>query len=745
MTGLHRSELAHQRRRFAVTLTVFTAMFVALEARFFYLQILHGDDFRERARISAISSARIPPRRGLILDRNGKLLATSAASFRVELTPHYIARSERRDDVLDTLQVLLPMSDANRNKLDAEIDEAVANRKAWEPLTVARTLVSDTSPEHGGPLEALATPLATLYCPVDSVTYLPIDPKATNCPTDRADGVTVREALVWDDDGRRFATCKRSTRRFTTGLTCPGGDVELIPVLQNLRDSKTGQVYSNQVAAIRARLHEMPGVQIRTELRRYYPNHYEASHLLGYMNRVTARERERWRGMYALNDVIGRAGVEQALEHTLRGTAGRALHVRDAKGHQSEAKTIESLGGGQAFKRAVAGQDVWLTIDIDLQAEVRKAFRYYKSGAAVVIEPQTGEVLALYAKPGFDSNTWSGRLTKAEWDSTTKNPYTPLINKAVTPYAPGSVYKIVTSAAALAEGVATPETTIDCPGHYDFGGRRFHCHNRSGHGPVKLTDALKLSCDVYFYRIGEMLGMDRLAEYGRRFGFGQPTGLPTIERTGRVPTRQWHADHTSLGWQPGFTLSTAIGQGSLTASPAQVARSFAALVNGGDLVRLRLVDHLVDEEGRVTMPERREVSGTLDVSADVLALIKEGLLQVVNDPDGTGYALVVDDFSMSGKTGTAEAAQVRAGASESLARWLTEDHAWFAAYAPSENPQVIVVVFVEHGGSGSKHAGPIAKRITLASERLGYLKAAEQPERDEDDSGDDPYGLGETR
>ena len=516
-------------------------------------------------------------------------------------------------------------------------------------------------------------------------------------------------------------------------------------MLQNLRDAKTGQVYSNQVAAIRARLHELPGVQIRTDFQRYYPNHYEASHLLGYMNRVTAKERERWRGMYALNDVIGRTGVEQALEHTLRGTAGRTLHVRDAKGHRSEAQAIASLAKGQSFERAVAGQDVWLTIDIDLQAEVRKAFRYYKSGAAVVIEPETGEVLALYAKPGFDSNIWSGRLTKAEWDATTSNPYTPLINKAVTPYAPGSVYKIVTSAAALADGIATPETTIDCPGHYDFGGRRFHCHNRTGHGPVKLTDALKLSCDVYFYRIGEMLGMDRLAEFGHRFGFGQPTGLPTTERTGRVPTRQWHADHTSLGWQPGFTLSTAIGQGSLTASPAQVARGFAALVNGGDLVRLRLVDRLVDEEGRVTMNERREVSGTLDVSPDELELIRQGLFDVVNDPDGTGYDLIVEDFSMSGKTGTAEAAQVRAGASESLARWLTEDHAWFAAYAPSENPQVIVVVFVEHGGSGSKHAGPIAKWITLAWERLGYLEQAEERSPDADGSGDDPYGLGETR
>ena len=174
MTALHRSELAHQRRRFAVTLTVFTALFVALEARFFYLQILRGDDFRERARISAISSERIPPRRGLIRDRKGKLLATNAASFRVELTPHYVARSERRGKILDSLQLLLPMSDEDRKKLDQKIDEAVANRKAWEPLTVAKALVSDTSPEHGGPLEALTTPLTTMCSTCPSTPRRPI-------------------------------------------------------------------------------------------------------------------------------------------------------------------------------------------------------------------------------------------------------------------------------------------------------------------------------------------------------------------------------------------------------------------------------------------------------------------------------------------------------------------------------------------------------------------------------------------
>jgi penicillin-binding protein 2 len=736
--------LAHQGRRFAVALTFFTALFVILEARFFYLQILHGEDYRKRARISAITEERIPPHRGKIRDRKGKILATNVASFRATLTPHYVARDPRRQPMLDALQALLPMSDEKRQDLDERIDAALANRKAWDPIIIAKDLASDTSPDHGGPLDRLENPLATLYCPSNDVTYLPIDPKASNCPTDRADGVRVAEPLTWDDDTRRFGTCKRSERRFTTGTTCPDGQRPLIQVVRDLRDPATGQTYSNQVAALRARLHDLPGVEIHTDFMRHYPNHYEAAHLLGYMSRVTVEDRKRWSGVYGLRDMIGRTGVEKSKEPTLRGTSGHALHVRDAKGHRSEAQALEALAGGDSYQRAVAGQDVWLTLDIDLQVEVRKAFRYYKSGAAVVIDPRTGEVLALYSKPGFDSNHWSGRLTEKQWKETTSNPYTPLINKASTPYAPGSVYKIVTAAAALTDGIATPDTTIDCPGHYDFGGRRFHCHNRSGHGPVNLKDALKVSCDVYFYRIGEMLGMDRLAAWGRRFGFGQPTGVEISERTGRVPTRQWHADHTVLGWQPGFTLSTAIGQGSLTSSPLQVARAFAALINGGDLIRLRLIDRLVDEAGRTTRSERREVSGVLGVSEESTALIRQGLDAVINDPDGTGFDLALETFSMSGKTGTAEAAQVRPGASEGLARWLKEDHAWFVAYGPTHDPQVVTAVFVEHGGSGSKHAGPIAKRIIQAWDKLGYRERTREHEDPPAPDPDDPYGLGET-
>ncbi|MEC9072942.1 MAG: penicillin-binding transpeptidase domain-containing protein, partial [Myxococcota bacterium] len=428
-------------------------------------------------------------------------------------------------------------------------------------------------------------------------------------------------------------------------------------------------------------------------------------------------DRKKSPGVYALRDMIGRSGVERAMEKTLRGKAGKALFVRDDRGHRRLSEETDDVGSGEAFERAVPGNDVWLALDMELQKEVSRSFRYYKSGGAVMLDVDSGGVLALYSKPGFDPNVWSGRLTREVWEETNANPYTPLINKAVSPYAPGSVYKIVTGLAGLTEETVTAETTIDCSGFYEYGGRRFHCHYLPGHGSVNLTEALKYSCDVYFYRLGEMLGMDTLAEYGALLGYGELTGVQIGERRGRLPTRHWHAEETSLGWQPGFTLSTAIGQGSLTASPLQVAKSYVAMANGGELLDLNVVDRCEDEDGSVTRRFERSINRTLPFAAMDMAVVHQGLVDVVNAPDGTASEMALETILMAGKTGTAEAAQMRRGASPEMKRWLEEDHAWFAAYAPADDPKIVVVVFVEHGGSGSKRAAPIARRIVQSWER----------------------------
>ncbi|MGM0576988.1 MAG: penicillin-binding protein 2 [Myxococcota bacterium] len=715
--------------RFALAVTLFTALFVALEARFFYLQILHGEDFRERARISVIARERIPPRRGLVKDREGRALARNVPRYHVTITPHYVSEDATRREVLDRLEATLRLTGEERDALEAEIVEGLEGDHRWEPVRVPGELVGDTCPFDGTRLELLEESARHLSCPADGERLHPVDPEATYCPFDEA-------RLRWhegEDGARTHATCRKCERRFVTGGLCPDHGEPLRAREDNLRCPVCERTFTNQVATLKAILYDLSGVELHTTFRREYPFGYEAAHVLGYVNRVTAEDRERFPGVYELHDTMGRTGLERALEKELRGESGEALYIKDARGHRQSAADLEVFAGEMEFKPAQPGLDVELTLDVELQEEVRRAFRYYKSGAAVVVDPRSGDVLAMYSKPGFDPNKWAGRLDRETWERVTGNPYTPLINKAVTPYAPGSVYKIVTGVAALDEHVVTPDLTIDCTGYYEFGGRRFRCHNRSGHGPMDLVDGIKHSCDVYFYRVGEMLGMDRLDEWGRSFGFGRPTGLEIAERSGRVPTKEYHAEHTSLGWQPGFTLSTAIGQGSLTATPIQVARSFAAIANGGHLLRMRLVKRLVDGDGHVVEShEQPEVVGRIDAPREALSMVREGLVRVVNDPDGTAADAALESVVMAGKTGTAEAAQVRPGASPELAHWLEEDHSWFAAYAPAEDPQVVVVVFVEHGGSGSKMAAPIAKRIVRSWMRMGFYEPPAEPEPPEE-------------
>jgi penicillin-binding protein 2 len=703
---------------------LFTMLFLVLEARLFYLQVIRGADFRERARISVINEVRIPPRRGRIRDRRGKVLATNKPVYRVTLTPHFMG--DQAEAIVERLSVLLQWTRERQAEVMAKVEAGVSQNRRWDPIALSGLLNGDTCPDEGTPLVLAKEVQLELFCRSDGRRLYPVDPKATYCPHDRG-------RLTWSEGKDRHATCKKCGRVFVTDGRCHGSpDLDdSVIVEHNLQCAVSKRHVSNQVASLQAHLYELPGVDLHTDFDRSYPHGYEAAHLLGYINRVTAEDREKHPGVYALHDRIGRTGAEQALESTLRGTSGKALYIKDSNGRRQHDPELEGVLGNESFVAAEPGRDVWLSVDIELQREVRAAFRYYKSGAGIVLDPRTGEILALYSKPGFDPNEWSVGLSKASWDETNANPYTPLINKALTPYAPGSVYKLVSAVAALEQAVVVPDTTIECFGFYEYGGRRFHCHNRSGHGHVNLVEAIKHSCDVYFYKVGEMLGMERLAKYGHLFGFAEPTGISIRERVGRVPTKAWHAENTTLGWQPGLTLSTAIGQGSLTTTTLQIARAYAAIANGGYLLDTQLVREITDSEGELIQGFKPRVVRELDVAPEALSLVREGFVRVVNDIDGSAYASSLDAIVMAGKTGTAEAAQVRAGATAELATWLKEDHAWFSAYAPAADPQVVVVVFLEHGGWGSKVAAPVARRIMQSWLRLGLY---EPPPSDDEES-----------
>lgn len=470
----------------------------------------------------------------------------------------------------------------------------------------------------------------------------------------------------------------------------------------------------DQVAVIESNHMDLPGIDVQARAQRYYPQNEYAAHMLGFMNEVNADELEELRAYgYEPGDYVGRMGLERRYEAILRGSPGFERQVVDARGiPQGDEEATELLGSTRRVQ-PVAGRNLVLTADMRLQQIMFEEFATHPSGAAVAINPNDGSVLAMLSKPTFNPNSWTGRLSTEEKRRSDSDPFKPMIDKTIQSQFPGSTFKIVAALAALNEGIITPDETLHCPGFYEFGKRRFHCWNHMGHGSVDLTDSLKDSCDVYYYKLGEKLGMDRLAQYGYMFGFGERTGVGINgESRGLVPTRDWHRKHSPEGFQYGFELSTAVGQGDTRVTPLQLALAYAAIANGGTLYYPRLVDRIESAQGRELFEYPGRVRHRLEVPSEMIKAIETGLTAAVNEPGSTPYKHRLDYVTVAGKTGTA---QVRGFDSQNLIDGRVElahrDHAWFAAYAPVGNPQIALVVFVEHGGSGGKVAAPVAMRI----------------------------------
>lgn len=711
--------LVEYRTHYLWAVIVVTVFALILVSRFFQLQIVRGEEYEKRSRIDYVARERIPARRGHVYDRTGRVLAENVSEHSITVVPHYL---EDNPDTLPRLRELLGLTDEQYGEMARKVQRSMTKKLRFNRLVAMRDVVSDRCPYDGAKL----TPGESdpfLWCPACGDHFEVLGRDQAKCTHDN-------EPLEFSRKGR-VGRCPACGATFVIDPLCPEDGAELQRRTARLRCPICARGFDDQMAIVTAHLHELPGLSLDTVMRRRYPERFLFGHLLGYMNEVNARDLELKPGTYERGDYIGRSGIERALEGdpvhpdepNLRGTPGEEVFFRDARGLRLRSYELTRTVANLESTPAQPGDDVWLTVDVGLQKIVERAMRPHPSGAAVVMEVHTGRVLALFSKPGFDPNVWSGRLTadaKREYD---ENPYAPMIDKALTAFAPGSIYKVVTALAALEEGVVDPEFTVHCPGYYEFGGRRFRCHDRGGHGDVNLIQALYHSCDVYFYRVGELLGMDRLERYGSEvFGLGQPTGIEVFERAGRVPSRAWHREHTTTGWQPGFTLSTAVGQGAVLTSPLQMARLYAALANGGRVLRARIVLQVVGADGHVRRRYMPEVERLLGIRKEHLALVHEGLVQTVHHEEGTGREAQVPGnwIRIAGKTGTAEAKQVKKGASPELARWLLQDHAWFAAYAPAEDPQIVVVVFLEHGGGGGKNAAPVARQIIDQYFRRGF-------------------------
>ena len=446
-----------------------------------------------------------------------------------------------------------------------------------------------------------------------------------------------------------------------------------------------------EVARFRVARLEHPEFEIEVTQRRFYRLGEHAAHVLGYLGEVSRDELAADPGALHAGDWVGRRGVERAYDRRLRGEDGERVVVVDSRG-----LPVEEFGR----RLGRPGQGLRLTLDAGLQQEAERLLAG-QVGAIVALDPRDGALRALVSAPAYDPNLFARKLAADDWRALVGDARHPLQNRAVqSAYSPGSVFKIVMATAALAEGVVTPSRREFCPGFAAHYGRRFHCWKRGGHGSVDLEAAIEGSCDVFFYAVGRELGIERIARYARLFDFGRPTGVDLGgERAGLVPDNEWSRRRRGHPWYPGETISVAIGQGALLVTPIQVATMVAAVANGGFLV----TPHVVADSAPAPRP--------LGLAPELLAPVRNGLERVVNGARGTARGARVPGLTVAGKTGTVQVVSQEAYADTSDAPWHLRNHAWFAAYAPAERPELVVVVFVEHGGKGSGVAAPIAKAL----------------------------------
>jgi len=598
------ADLARFRSRVFVISLVVLACFLLLIARLVYLQVWRHDDLRAQAENNRTSIIPIVPNRGLILDRNGIVLASNYSAYTLEITP-----------------------------------------------------------SKSGPLEAVLDDLSQV---------LDITPR----------------------DRRRFKKLLEESRSF-----------ESLPIRTRLSDT--------EVARFAAQRYRFPGVEIKARLFRNYPYGALASHVIGYIGRINQSEKEKidegddpenYRG----TEYMGKLGIEQSYEAELHGTTG--------------VEQIETSAGGRAVRKlasnpATPGNTIQLSIDIKLQQLIEAMFGT-RRGALVAMDPKTGEVLAFVSKPTFDPNLFVEGIDSESWQALNESTDKPLLNRALRgTYPPGSTYKPFMALAALETGSRSPEYTVADPGYFMFGNHRFRDDKEGGHGLVNMYRSIVVSCDTYYYTLANEMGVDTIHEQMLRFGFGELTGVDILGETrGLLPSTEWkrraykRADQQK--WYAGETISLGIGQGYNNFTMLQLAQAMATLVNQGVRRPPHLVTSIQDAVTHATVTTVAPPAVDLGIKPANLEVIHKAMLGVVQE--GTSARVFAGaGYVSGGKTGTAQAVGIgkdqKYDASK-LAEHL-RDHALYTAYAPAEDPKIVVALVVENAGFGAEHAAPIARRV----------------------------------
>lgn len=465
----------------------------------------------------------------------------------------------------------------------------------------------------------------------------------------------------------------------------------------------------DEVTRLELHLPDLTGLTVEQGQNRYYPYGFETSHSVGYVGTVSENDLDGDPLLELPGMRIGKIGIEKAFEEDLRGEPG----VK-----QVELNAVRRIVRELSTTSSVAGKDFQTTLDLELQQSVYQRLVMEQGAVAIIMDAKSGGVLSYVSTPGFDTNMFANGISKKEWDMLLNHPQRPLNDKVLTgQYGPGSTFKMIVALAALDAGVITPDTCVSCSGSITLGSHEFHCHSwkYGGHGSVSLENAIAQSCDVYFYHVGKMLGIDPMATMARRFGLGSITGIDIPgEKAGLIPSRKWKSLVMGKSWLLGETYNASIGQGYVLATPLQLAVMTARLVTG-----LEVTPHLA----KVNDVQQFE---SLELNPEHLKLVLSGMVKVVNEPFGSAYASRITEpgFEMGGKTGSTQVQRItkkdrEQGLASSANRpWHTREHALFVGFAPLHEPRFVTCVLVEHGGSGARAAAPVAKDILLMAQQM---------------------------
>lgn len=632
------------RPRAGVAALIALALFLVLGSRLYYLQLAQGDELSRKGLENFKKVLVEPAERGRIVDHRGRVLASNRPSFDVYLTPAF---AKHLDEVLARLAM----------HLNLDTDEVEHVRKV---LTKARGL--DRFKAYLVKLDITWQQLMLVKADLPNLEGVDVidSPHREYCPT-RSPLVVAPQADGISPEKRRKSPVVFTDEEVEAAAPCDGALI---------------------------------------------------AHVVGYLSEVTQAEFERSEGKYRRGDFIGRKGLERSLEKYLRGVDGRILKAVDSKGRELEESLQKAfIPEDQRRVPSKPGQNVVLSLDLGLQSVAQRAMEANgKAGAVVVVDVHTGFVLAMVSYPSYDPNMMTGRISRRDLKAIADDPLEPLFQRAVQQhYHPGSVFKIVTALAALKSGKYTPGSAVSCGGGYKMGARRWRCWKDSGHGAgINLKQSLKHSCDTWYYSVAHQIGLTPIADMAHELGFGRTTGIELApEAPGLIPTEAWHRKVDGF-YSDGFALNASIGQGSVNVTPIQLAMAYAAVANGGILYKPRLVRRIETAAGDVVKHFPPEVVHDLELPAAHLAAVMDGLTAVMEEPGGTGYSKRLASVHAGGKSGTAQVVRIGEKRVKTAdLEWLHRDHAWFAAVAPAEDPEIAVVAINEHGGSGGSAAGPI--------------------------------------